>query len=96
MTHYFSIWKTVILELQLIINLFLITPNPFIGIVFPEIVLFVLYIYVCKVFYVSDFISKDDFIFQGTNEINEKLWKTMNADRRIHMVPLKINGIYFL
>lgn len=55
-----------------------------------------IYIYVCKVFYVSDFISKDDFIFQGTNEINGKLWKTMNADRRIHMVPLKVNGIYFL
>ena len=35
-------------------------------------------------------------IFQGSNEVNEVLLKKINNDARIHMVPSKSKGIYFL
>ena len=34
--------------------------------------------------------------FQKSNEVNEKLLKAINDDRRIHMVPSIIRGVYFL
>ncbi|CEF65355.1 Aromatic-L-amino-acid decarboxylase [Strongyloides ratti] len=35
-------------------------------------------------------------IKDSTNEINERLYTEIDKDRRIHLVPSKINGIYFL
>ncbi len=35
-------------------------------------------------------------LFQKANEINEKLLKNINDDARIHLVPSKSKGVYFL
>ena len=34
--------------------------------------------------------------FQEDNKVNEALMKAINDDRRIHMVPSIIRGVYFL
>ncbi|XP_022900977.1 aromatic-L-amino-acid decarboxylase isoform X2 [Onthophagus taurus] len=36
------------------------------------------------------------FRLKGSNELNEKLLKRINANGVIHLVPSKINGVYFL
>lgn len=36
------------------------------------------------------------FRIKGSNEVNERLLKTINDDRRIHMVPSKVNDTFFL
>uniref|UniRef100_A0AC35G1Y6 Uncharacterized protein n=1 Tax=Panagrolaimus sp. PS1159 TaxID=55785 RepID=A0AC35G1Y6_9BILA len=36
------------------------------------------------------------FRYKGDNAINEKLVNIINDDRRIHLVPAKINGVFFL
>lgn len=36
------------------------------------------------------------FRFKGDNATNEKLVNTINDDRRIHLVPAKINGVLFI
>lgn len=46
--------------------------------------------YVCiNIFHIS-------YNSQQSNEVNEKLLKAINDDRRIHMVPSIIRGVYFL
>lgn len=35
-------------------------------------------------------------MFQGLNEVNERLLKIINDDRRIYMVLFKVNDIFFL
>lgn len=33
---------------------------------------------------------------KGTNEVNESLLKNINEEAKIHMVPSKINEVYFI
>ena len=42
------------------------------------------------------FVSNFSLIFKGENELNETLLKQINEDGKIHMVPSKINDIYFI
>lgn len=36
------------------------------------------------------------FRLKGNNEQNEKLLKSITDDKKVYMVPSKINGVYFL
>ena len=36
------------------------------------------------------------FRYKDSNEVNEKLVNVINEDRRIHLVPTKINDVFFL
>ena len=71
---------------------------------FPETLQIQTNAYICSVFistvYGKSLYTLKYLVFpicsQQSNEVNEKLLKAINDDRRIHMVPSIIRGVYFL